>query len=66
MPWARIPFVDLATSFHPAMETASGPQSPDWDNSKENFQPLRRGRRASALKDSTDHPAKAALENQKR
>lgn len=48
------------------METASGPQSPDWDNSKENFQPLRRGRRASALKDSTDHPAKAALENQKR
>lgn len=42
------------------------PQSPDWDNSKENFQPLRRGRAASALKDSTEHPRQAALDEEKR
>lgn len=46
------------------METDS--EQPDWELSKENFQPLRQGRRGAGLKDNTEEFRSASLDVIKR
>jgi hypothetical protein len=39
---------------------------PDWEASKENFQPLKTGRKSAALRDSTVELRAAAIEERRR
>ena len=50
---------------HPAAGGAAE-ATPDWENSKENFQPLKAGRKPAALRDCTADVQREALEAQRR
>ena len=47
-------------------DVAAGPASADWEQSKENFQPLKAGRKPGALKDATAELRKQELEETRR
>lgn len=49
------------------MGTEAGLQpAEDWENAKENFQPLKAGRKPGALKDTTADLKKQCIEEQRR
>ena len=49
-----------------AMAEAQAEPQADWESSKENFQPLKTGRKATALKDTTAELRTAAIEDRRR
>ena len=62
-----ISFQSDATSLSQAMSaTNTAPPQQDWELSKENFQPLKAGRKASGLRDNTAELRKQLVEEHKR